>query len=81
MTDPAKILPANVAEALKAGNKIEAIKRLRESSGIGLAEAKAIAEGYGVHEASYTPSPSRRKAAARSIPRRSSSADRRSPPG
>ena len=49
MTDPAKVLPAGVVEALKAGNKIEAIKRMRESSGIGLAEAKAMIDAIEHH--------------------------------
>jgi hypothetical protein len=34
------ILPPTVAEALEAGNKIEAIRRLRGITGLGLKEAK-----------------------------------------
>src|SRR5258706_15512954 len=42
-------LPADVVDALKQGNKIEAIKRLRAATKVGLAEAKAAidaAEGH-----------------------------------
>jgi ribosomal protein L7/L12 len=41
-------LGPNVLEALQAGNMIEAIKRHRENTGLGLAEAKAAIEGYGL---------------------------------
>jgi len=37
-------LPPGVIEALKAGNKIEAIRLLRESTKMGLTEAKAAVE-------------------------------------
>lgn len=40
MTIPAGPLPANVLDALQRGNAVEAIKLLRESSGLGLKEAK-----------------------------------------
>jgi ribosomal protein L7/L12 len=40
------ILPPDVLEALKAGNKIEAIKRLRGMTGLGLKEAKDWIESY-----------------------------------
>jgi ribosomal protein L7/L12 len=40
------ILPPDVLEALKAGNKIEAIKRLRGVTGLGLKEAKDWLESY-----------------------------------
>jgi|SRR5688572_6899986 len=39
-------LPPEVLEALKRGNKIEAIKRLREAMALGLAEAKAVVEAH-----------------------------------
>jgi ribosomal protein L7/L12 len=39
-------LPDDVTEALARGDKLEAIKRLRESSGLGLQEAKAAVEGH-----------------------------------
>jgi hypothetical protein len=41
MVHPIESLPADVVEAWKSGNKIEAIKRLREATHMGLAEAKA----------------------------------------
>jgi ribosomal protein L7/L12 len=41
-------LGPNVLEALQAGNMIEAIKRHRENTGLGLAEAKDEVERYGV---------------------------------
>lgn len=40
MSDPARALPDEVVAALQRGNKIEAIKRLREAWSIGLKEAK-----------------------------------------
>jgi ribosomal protein L7/L12 len=39
-------LPANVLEALSRGNALEAIKRLREAKGLGLAEAKHVVDAY-----------------------------------
>src|SRR5258706_1917829 len=51
--------PADVVDALKQGNKIEAIRRLRAATKVGLAEAKAAidaAEGHGAF-ASGTHSP------------------------
>ena len=46
-------LPADVIEALRRGNKIEAIKLLRDASKLGLAEAKSVIEGqdFGKHAA------------------------------
>jgi hypothetical protein len=41
MTDPANSLPPEVVEAWRRGNKIEAIKRLRKATGLGLVGAKA----------------------------------------
>ena len=41
---PGGPLPGNVTEALQRGNKIEAIKRLREQTGLGLKEAKDAVE-------------------------------------
>lgn len=43
---PQDILPPIVAEALKRGDKIEAIKRLRGITGLGLKEAKDWIESY-----------------------------------
>ena len=40
-------LPSDVVEALRRGNKIEAIKRLREATGLGLAEAKSVVDAHG----------------------------------
>ena len=37
-------LPPDVMDALRKGHKIEAIKRLRETTKIGLAEAKAVVD-------------------------------------
>src|SRR5437868_2709931 len=37
-------IPPGVLEALKAGNKIEAIRLMRESTKMGLAETKAMVE-------------------------------------
>jgi hypothetical protein len=37
-------LPPDVMEALQQGNKIEAIKRLREQTGLGLKEAKDVVD-------------------------------------
>jgi ribosomal protein L7/L12 len=39
-------LSREAAEALKSGNKIEAIKLVRAATGLGLAEAKAIVEVF-----------------------------------
>lgn len=44
MSTPQRQLPPGVIEALKAGNKIEAIRILRDSTKMGLAEAKAAVE-------------------------------------
>jgi len=37
-------IPPGVLEALKAGNKVEAIRLMREGTKLGLAEAKALVE-------------------------------------
>jgi ribosomal protein L7/L12 len=42
--DPLADLPAPVLEALRAGNKIEAIRCYREATGAGLKEAKEAVE-------------------------------------
>jgi hypothetical protein len=49
-------LPDNIVAALKRGNKIEAIKLLREQTGIGLKEAKDAIEASGI-EPDNAPSP------------------------
>ena len=43
---PGGPLPAAVVEALQQGNKIEAIKRLRATTGLGLKEAKDAVDAY-----------------------------------
>jgi ribosomal L7/L12-like protein len=48
-------LPPEVVEALRKGNKIEAIKRLREATGVGLAEAKGAVEHLQWHGSSTNP--------------------------
>ena len=50
---PADPLPADVLAALEQGNTIEAIKRLRASTGLGLKEAKDVVDR---HRASGQPS-------------------------
>ena len=39
-------LPKDVIDAINAGNNIEAIKTLRESTGLGLREAKEMLDAY-----------------------------------
>ena len=43
---PSGPLPLDVVQALKAGHKIEAIKLLREQTGLGLKEAKDAVEAF-----------------------------------
>jgi hypothetical protein len=43
--NPGDALPPEVVDAWRRGDKIEAIKRLRMATGVGLAEAKAALEG------------------------------------
>src|SRR5262245_12857447 len=40
------VIPPPVAEALRAGNKIEALKRRRNMTGLGLKEAKDWVDAY-----------------------------------
>ena len=42
--EPYKNLPCDVVDALRRGNKIQAIKHYREATGIGLKEAKDFIE-------------------------------------
>ena len=51
------VLPPSVAEALQAGNIIEAIKRLRGITGLGLKEAKDWIDSYQRGENPPEPSP------------------------
>jgi hypothetical protein len=55
-------LPPEVVDALRRGNKIEAIKLLREAIGVGLAEAKGLVDH---HEAGGGARPAGKPAAAR----------------
>ena len=41
-------LPAPVVEALRRGNKVEAIKLLRQQGGLGLKEAKDMVDASGI---------------------------------
>lgn len=50
-------LSPEVFQLLAQGRKIEAIKLIREESGLGLAEAKELAEAISGHNAPDTPSP------------------------
>ena len=43
--DPTVNVPSDVVEALRRGAKIEAIKRYRQATGVGLKEAKDFVEG------------------------------------
>ena len=52
MANPVDSLPADVVEAWKNGNKVEAIKRLREATNMGLVEAKAAIDALDHAEAS-----------------------------
>jgi hypothetical protein len=48
------VLPSDVESALRRGNKLEAIKLLREQTGMGLKEAKDAVEAvYRPAEAAY----------------------------
>lgn len=51
---PVGQLPASVLAALQSGNKIEAIKLLREQTGLGLKEAKDAVEGMAIRNAGGT---------------------------
>lgn len=48
-------LPDNVAEALKRGNKVEAIKLLRAQTGVGLKEAKDAVDASGIEGPAKSP--------------------------
>jgi len=50
---PPDSLPPDVVEALKLGKPIEAIKRLRKSTGVGLAEAKALVDAFSAGNTAY----------------------------
>jgi ribosomal protein L7/L12 len=46
MSAPGSLLPPDVVEALGRGQTVEAIKRLRKATGLGLAEAKATIDAH-----------------------------------
>jgi hypothetical protein len=46
MSHSADQLPDDVVDALGRGHTIDAIKRLREARGLGLAEAKSLVDAY-----------------------------------
>jgi ribosomal protein L7/L12 len=46
MPEPAKPLPVKVVEALQRGNILDAIKLLRDAKGMGLKDAKDVADRY-----------------------------------
>lgn len=46
MSNPTHLLPGNVLDALKLGRTVEAIKLLREATGMGLAEAKSLVDAH-----------------------------------
>ena len=52
--DPLGDVPLPVREALEQGERILAIKRLREATGIGLKEAKELVDELGLQPASAT---------------------------
>jgi ribosomal protein L7/L12 len=54
----ASVLPDDVLDALRDGNRIEAIKRLREATGLGLKEAKDLVEAHAAGVAGQRSSPS-----------------------
>jgi len=51
MTKPIPPLPPDVADALAKGHLLEAVKRLRAASPMGLAEAKSVLEWHVRHNA------------------------------
>ena len=59
IADQKKDLPAPVVTALSQGQKLEAIRLLREAKGIGLKEAKDMVDAY----TTSRPEPSRRLSA------------------
>ncbi|MFN0184336.1 MAG: ribosomal protein L7/L12, partial [Aquabacterium sp.] len=47
-------IPPDAIELLHRGNKIEAIKRIREHTGLGLKEAKDLADAYEGQERGFS---------------------------
>ena len=58
MPNPVDSLPADVVDAWRAGNKIEAIRRLRAATSMGLAEAKAAIDALEGHVGAGRPAAS-----------------------
>lgn len=58
MPNPVDSLPADVVDAWRAGNKIEAIRRLRAATSMGLAEAKAAIDALEGHAGAGRPAAS-----------------------
>ena len=56
MTTEEELSP-EVYQLLAAGRKIEAIKLIREETGLGLAEAKELADALSGHSAAQAPPP------------------------
>jgi hypothetical protein len=63
-------LPPDVVEALKLGRPVEAIKRLRKASGMGLAEAKALVDAFSRGKTAYQPPASKPRERREGTPRR-----------
>lgn len=57
MAKPIPPVPPDVAEALAKGHLLEAVKRLRAASPMGLAEAKSVIEWHLRHNALRPPAP------------------------
>ena len=53
MSQPHFSLPDNVLAALAAGNKMQAVRLLREQTGLGLHEAKDAVESYVPHDGAH----------------------------
>jgi hypothetical protein len=87
LATPPDSLPPEVIEALKLGKPIEAIKRLRKSTGLGLAEAKSVIDAFASGNTAYQ-TPSAKKArrrrdsepAAASVPPQTSHPHQYDPP-
>ena len=58
MSDPSDPLPQNVLEAIRRGNLVEAIKLVREQTGLGLKEAHDAVEAAASRMAIDTGAPS-----------------------
>jgi hypothetical protein len=68
MANPPKSLPPEVIDALRRGNKIEAIRRLRTATHLGLAEAKDQVDEYELETAADRPMSSNAASSAVRVP-------------